>query len=236
MSPETAESLSFWANAFAITALIVGVVSAYFIWLTGDIKETALKRELLASRERTAVLESSASASQERIAQLENETAEANRRAEADRLARIKIEQRLAPRRLSDEALSRICDTMRPHAEIAPGVKQSVAVFPVSPAFETVAFANQLAACLEQAGWNVNRNSVTYGISLTVAGVGMLTSSNPRSILVGESLSAVLNGEQMFAHVLAVKRSGCEEMGYGLDEISTNPWCSQVSVFVGDRP
>src|SRR5947209_1995753 len=51
MSPELADSVNFWANWVLVGALIVGVLSTYAIVVSGNIKETALKRQLATSKE-----------------------------------------------------------------------------------------------------------------------------------------------------------------------------------------
>jgi len=56
MTPETAEWVSAWSNWFLLGSLIVGVVATFFLVVSNDVKETVLKRELAASRERIAEL------------------------------------------------------------------------------------------------------------------------------------------------------------------------------------
>lgn len=46
MSLDWAEFISFWANWTLIGALLVGLLATYGIVVSGDVKETALKREL----------------------------------------------------------------------------------------------------------------------------------------------------------------------------------------------
>ena len=74
------------------------------------------------------------------------------------------------------------------------------------------------------------------GRSFSLAGVGMLTSSNPRGIDVANALAEALIGENISAFILPAKRRGCEEMERSAEQIAADPWCSQISVFVGDHP
>src|SRR4051812_24685048 len=69
------------ADLVLVASLILGVAATYVSVKTAMVKEEYLKGELLAA--------------QTRIAEL-------NRKAEEDRLARVKIEERLAPRHLTD--------------------------------------------------------------------------------------------------------------------------------------
>ena len=46
MSLPSAEFISFWANWLLVGALVVGVIATWGIVVSGDVKETALKRDL----------------------------------------------------------------------------------------------------------------------------------------------------------------------------------------------
>jgi hypothetical protein len=83
MSPETAEWVSDWSNWALLASLVVGVAATFFLVVSSNVKEEALKKELLAANER--------------IATLGKEAEGLKAQAEADRLARIKIEEKLAP-------------------------------------------------------------------------------------------------------------------------------------------
>ena len=87
-----------------------------------------------------------------------------------------------------------------------------------------------------KAGWTVNRYPVTYGMSFSVAGVGVLTSSSPRGTTVAEHLVRALNSERIFAFVIPEKRKGCEDMENLRLRATTDPWCSSISVLIGDHP
>ncbi len=230
LSYETAASVYNWANVFLIGALLVGFVATALVVKMGNIKEAYLKRDIATANAESA-------RAHERAAQAEERTAEANKKAEEERLARVKIEEKLAPRRLTQEQQSSISEHMSSWAKL-PGTKirQSVAVFPSSPSFESAVLADQIAAVLERAGWDMNRNAVTFGMSFSVAGVGILTSSNPRSIAVAEALAEALNSERIYTFIFREQRHGCEEMNLPKDKIDTDPACSQISVFVGDHP
>lgn len=114
--------------------------------------------------------------------------------------------------------------------------RQSVAVFTTNSLFESAHLADQIASALgvgAGAGWSVNRNSAQFG--MLVSGVGLYTSSNTRGQAVAAALAATLNAEGIVAFVIEQKSKGCEE--YNLTEHpDTEPYCSHVSVMVGDHP
>jgi|GEM_PF-3152565 len=171
--------------------------------------------------------------SDERIAEL-------TEKGEQERLARVKIEARLAKRSLSQEQQGVFTSRMSEWAKL-PGTdkQQSVSVFPTSGLHEAANLANEIAVALEQAGWAVGRHPVTYlpaGWTIFVTGVGILTSSNPRGIAVAQSIADALNEQGVETTLLPEKRGGCEEQGMTQELIDAAPWCSAVSVLVGDHP
>ena len=229
-SRETASLVYDIANWGLILGLIIGVVATVFIVWMGNVKEGYLRRDLASAGTESAN-------AHERAAKAEQAAAEANRIAEGERLARVKIEEKLAPRRFSNDQLRTIASNMSKWAKL-PGtdIRQSAAVFSISSSFESASLADQIAVALKTAGWDINRFPVTFGKSYSVSGIGILTSSNARGIAVGEALSKTLNSERMFTFIIPEKRYGCEEMNMEASRIEADPACSQISVFVGDHP
>jgi len=140
------------------------------------------------------------------------------------------------PRELTDDQKSSIASKMLQWA-LLPGTNspQNAAVFPTGDLFESAHLADEIAAALEKAGWNVNRNHVTMGMPMALAGVGLFTSSNVRANTVALALANVLNGERIATFLIPVKWKGCEDQKLPGDP-DKNPWCSMVIVMVGDHP
>jgi hypothetical protein len=169
--------------------------------------------------------------------QLQRDLKEKDRQIEELKLARAKIEAKLTARRITITQATALSARMAPLAKVLGGdARQSVAVFPVSTTFEVAALADDIAAVLQDAEWDVNRNAVTFGMSFAVSGVGLLTSSNPHALDVADALASALNEAGISTSIISEKRGGCEEMGKSTDDIKRDPWCSQISVFVGDHP
>jgi len=55
-------------------------------------------------------------------------------------------------------------------------------------------------------------------------------------IAAATALAEALNDERIFSFIIPAKRGGCEEMNIPQDRIDADPWCSQISVLVGDHP
>jgi hypothetical protein len=217
------------ANWFFIGSLVVGVVSTVLIvWMAG-VKEGYWEQDRRESGERIAELATQGD-------QLRKDTAEANARAAEAQLA---LEKFRNPRVLSERQRAEIISKMHAWTTIPKsGLPQSAAVFSTDSSFEAANLANELASALGPGGakWTINRYPVMYGMSFTVSGVGILTSSSPRGIAVAENLSATLNSVGVSAFVISEKRKGCEDIESLKSVVDTDPACSSISVIVGEHP
>lgn len=199
-------SLDFWNSVssrllvFAVvTGILAAVASGLSSWIgsavTSQTQDAAGSRisaaelELQKSRERTAALDVA-------VADANARAAEANRTAEQERLARIKIEERLAeltaPRSIDANAVTRA-------ARAFPGTKFDVSVFAPDP--EAEGLAASIEAALTQAGWVVlswasgsvaitRPNKSTWGVN-TGVGAGVLVDS-PQSNPPAAAVAAVI--------------------------------------------
>ena len=133
MSPETAEWVSDFSNWALLASLVVGVAATFFLVVSSNVKEEALKKELLTANER--------------IATLGKEAEGLKAQAEADRLARIKIEEKLAPRTLTGEQQLVIIETIKPFAP------QAFEFVSYQDDQEVVQLVHTLVRLLVSAGW-----------------------------------------------------------------------------------
>lgn len=93
---------------FGAVALAVSLASSFILYkASGVMQQTADRRISEAAGVAAAANEKAASAT-ERTATLERDAAALRAQAEADRLARIRIEQKLAPRSLTGELNARV--------------------------------------------------------------------------------------------------------------------------------
>jgi hypothetical protein len=114
-SLETASRVSDVANVVLVCSLVVGVVATALIVWMGNVKEGYWDADRQRSRERVAGLESG-------VADANARAAEANRIAESERLARIKIEAGLASRHLTQEQHSKLVAALLASKERLPSV------------------------------------------------------------------------------------------------------------------
>ncbi len=135
-SLETAGWIYDIANIGLIIGLAVGIVSTILIVWMGNIKEAFLRNNLATTMERVATAEQRA--------------AEANQKAEEERLARVKIEEKIAPRYLPVEQYNILRDKLAKYA----GMAVDVIAYPGgSP--DIIPLSYQIAHLLHEANWDM---------------------------------------------------------------------------------
>ena len=170
-------------------------------------------------------------ASEATVAELQKQTAQANQKAEEDRLARMKIEQRLAPRSL-DEKQKDAIRTM-----VAPFSGTSLDVIACGDTREIGNLIASITGVLQAAGWKVRVWAAMGGAGLSVAGVPIQTQ-------VG---SDPLDNRAANAVVAALRASGIESgivepfNGTDVPMALTGPvWdqstVAKVRMLVGSKP
>jgi hypothetical protein len=110
-SPEAAEWLFSWSNIGLILSLVATAATTVGVVWMANVRDGYLKRDLAVSDERIAELGSETAQARAALGEAQGEIARANERAaeaahrasEAD-IARLTLEQKLAPRRLSNAA------------------------------------------------------------------------------------------------------------------------------------
>jgi hypothetical protein len=215
----TASSIHFWANIFLIGALVIGVISTFFVVWMGNIKEEYLNRDIANTMERAAIAEQRA--------------AEANEKAEEERLARVKIEEKLAPRFLNQAQIDVLNVKLKQYA----GTSISIITFPGTP--DIVPLSNQIVSLLHNATWIVSLANCISG-TLNVPGVVVATMSEA-NIAVAKSLVEGLNSAGI-ATVLVASMPDITPMpgvtiGYidvigSINDQSKNP----IKMLIGTKP
>ncbi|MBN8982776.1 MAG: hypothetical protein J0I29_16105 [Rhizobiales bacterium] len=134
----------WWANEIRIWGVLatafIGMVSFAATWA-----HSRWQAELSDQKEARAIIERRES--DERIAEAQARAAEANQKAEAERLERIKIEERLADRKITDQQFATIVAKVKDYA----GQQYEVVTYWDSR--EPLALANRIANALNLAGW-----------------------------------------------------------------------------------
>jgi hypothetical protein len=159
MSTSFLESISYWTGIAAVTFTAAAAVAGSFSWYFSHKLSDKKDSEFNSFREssNTAISEAQA-----RSAEANARAAEANKIAEEERLARVKIETRLAPRSLSQESRNSISQAVK---QFAP---QTFDILWYPDDQESLNFANQIFAALKDAGWILNRSDSWLGFSLTL--------------------------------------------------------------------
>jgi hypothetical protein len=135
------------------------------------------------------------SESAERIALAEQHAAEANRIAEGERLARVKIEEKIAPRRLSAEQIRTVADKLRRFTG------QRINFFATAGDAEAIGIADDILKALNgpnSAGWFPTLSAGQYS-SLVGSGIVIELSSDAdaRAREAAVTLADALRGERL---------------------------------------
>ena len=136
--------------------------------LTIDLKDKDLK--IADAGGKAATAERIADGFRLEIANANERAAQANRIAEEERLARIRIEEKMAPRRLSPAQRDQIARKLNSFAG------QKVNLLAYGGDAESIGFANDIIATFSAAGWTVN---ATNEIPSTRAIAGVLVELRP---------------------------------------------------------
>jgi len=141
-SLQTADRLFSVSNALLIVGLALTVVATVGVVWMANIREGYLKRELA---------EASAKGEEARaVAAVANErAAEANEKAETERLARIKLEAKIAPRRLSSEQRRRMV------AALSASARHQFTITSRMLDTEGADFALDISAALVESNWHL---------------------------------------------------------------------------------
>ena len=216
MSLAWAEFISFWANWVLVGALAVGLFTTYGIVVSGNVKETALKRELaeasvkvgIASEE-AAKANKTAGEANERAATLELKAKETELALEKERVARLKLELKVAPRLLTQAQQNELTQ------KLAGLEKQRVTIVASPSTSESEWFAQLLASPLADAGWKVELLPGTPTATILYP-TGVIIQYRSGSLNSLEELKDSLNSKE----ALPANTVGKFLVGVGIDAVS----------------
>jgi len=176
--------LSWIEFAMNICALLValGVAGEFFgNWIAGPIR----KRMDNAKDAEIARLNKQAGDAFERAANAEKDAAEANRIAEQERLARVKLEQRMADRDITAAQREKMVELLRTRA----GGHVSIDSL-LSEGREAFTYAAKIVTVFRDAGWSVPNPNGMRSFSSPLSGVLIDTRrDDPQSRQLGEFIA-----------------------------------------------
>lgn len=155
---------SLWVGAIAaFAALVLTTTSAFVLYYVADVAQKNLEQETQSSMERISTLDKQAES-------LRKDTAEANRKAEEEKIERLKLEAAVAPRTIGMADQQRIQETWR---RLLAGHRVSLTSYALDG--EGAMLASQIYGLLHSAGVDVDdrRASVmpmgglSFGVQVT---------------------------------------------------------------------
>src|ERR1700691_586565 len=201
-SEDWAAKLYDLANWFLVAALIIGAASTVFVVWMGNVKEEDIGRDL---------------------ATAQGQAAEAIKKAESERLARIKLEAIIAPRRLSEEQAQRFS------TELSPFSGQRIVLS--SYAFDTdgIILAGQIGKAVLAAGIVIAADEIGAHIPAHAPIIEGVRVTGTDARLVSALKSA------LWASDIAVDRKEAP-VGAELLEFTTEPKDVVATIYVGAKP
>lgn len=165
MSLSAATLLGSIANWVLVVSLIGGVVSTFVIVQTTNIKEEHWDADRLRSNERIAELSAQGEQQRKDTADANARAAEANQKAESERLERIKLETRLAPRTLDNDSAAKL----RSELTSLKGISVDIVQYPSASA-DVAPLALALRQIFDAAGLNA-KVFTPMGLDAVVTGI-----------------------------------------------------------------
>jgi hypothetical protein len=186
MSLRFLESASYWTGVFAVgltaAAAVAGLLTWYFSSKLANVREAAFNR----FKEESKVAVASAN---EKAAEATARAAEANRIAEEEKLARVKLEARLAPRLLPGESQQAVVNAIK---QFAP---QSFDIVLYADDPESTHLADDIDAICHRAGW-VEESSNSWLFTLVTGVVVEFAPSKADTVgIAGNALALALRKE-----------------------------------------
>ncbi len=242
-SAETASWLYDLANIGLIIGLVVGVVSTVLLVWMGNIKEEYLNRtivkvnadaaqSLAAAKQAEANLAGANSRAEEAkaaSAEANARAAEANKIAEGERLARVKIEEKLAPRSITREQIAGLSERLKPYAGI------SIDILQIGESPEITHFRSLIEIPLRTAGLHTLSSTAVGSGSFIGLSVGVLADANDSEKTAAIALISALNAEGITAGSAGiVKRE--DWPGFVMAPKGETSNKAPIRIYIGSKP
>jgi len=214
-------TLDNWA-AFFTLLVVLGVGGELFVHL----KQSRANKKLIAiqhaeaetQQAEIARLNKDAEAFKLDVAKANERASEANRIAEQERLARLKIEERLAPRSLTKAQAEKLT------AALLPFQGQKIEIVEYGLSREASSLSKQIQAALVAAKWDVKVIGVIGGAE-TDPGIIVLVATQQTQSLAGGTLVKTLNDEGF-----------ATRFAYDSGFFPVKPAPDVLRIFVGPKP
>ncbi|HEX5425532.1 MAG TPA: hypothetical protein VFW94_18420 [Candidatus Acidoferrales bacterium] len=186
---------------------------------------TDAKTELRKQETRAAEAEARVEGLRLNVAEAQKEAAKSNETAEKEKLARLELEARLAPRSLTPVQMNELTKSLSPFGG------QTVGIFIFGTSAEVVGITEQISEVLTRAKWTVHFGTAAAGAARGI----LIGTDSPPSSSTGEAVLALSN---------ALKSVGLSCSVYPITQMplpgaimNTNMNMKEpIRVFVGNKP
>lgn len=153
--------------------------------------------------------------------------AEANKIAEGERLARVKIEEKLAPRSITQKQIDGLSKRLKPYSGIAIDILQ------IGESPEITNFRSLIENPLRAAGLNIFSSTAVGSGSFTGLSVGVLIDANDSDKAAASALLSALNAEGVAASDAGVSKRE-DWPGFTMAPPGANK--ALIRMYVGSKP
>ena len=165
----------------------------------------------------------------ERAANAEMRAAEANQIAEGERLARVKIEERLAPRSLTARQIASLAERLKPYAGI------SIDILQIGESPEITHFRSLIETPLRKAGLRPLSSTAVGSGSFIGVSVGILVGASDPEKMAAAAILAALNAEGITTqNAGTVKRE--DWPGFVMAPTGETSNKAPIRIYVGSKP
>jgi hypothetical protein len=228
-------SFYFWASIVALIGLGISEVASHRYSERKDeltiIEQAAVQRR---HDEDMASVQHDTAQANERAAQSNARAAEATQKAEEERLARVRLEAKLAPRSMTEQERQELSDKLKPFS----GTLVDIFVIPTAGTADTVPLSRLIVSILGAAGWQIRDLRTASGGQFFPGFVVGKAAGNPSIDAAVDALVGGLNAVNIDAAVGPLFLGGGQWMtsGPGLRQralLATPP--APISITIGTK-
>ena len=233
---ELTQSVDFWNTGMLVTLVLAFVVAGAVALTTrmSIVRAKALEEvqsEIIKAKDRQLAIDLRKKDGE--IAEAKKDAAEANRTAEKERLARIKIEEKLAPRTLSDNQRQDVIQKISKYKNILVDILQ------LGDGAEQQHMRQLLSIVVRQAKWKTHEWSAPGTDPIIGIAIGVSDTATELEKSAAHDLLAALKDTRLFIDSTPPFKAGAhtpEWPGFVMGEKDIQAGIAPIRIYIGLKP
>lgn len=215
MSLSVANAIFFWANTILVVAAVLVAVSTFAAIWSGMVRERFADERISINELQTATAVADAARANESAEKLRESNLTLQARADHERAERLKLEAKIAPRRLSEHQKQMLIAALQPLRD------QKIEIVCNAANAESEKFALDFVSVFRSANWDVGGGTGLNQHLSTPAPVGIiLIKGLPKDANEGDTIAA---DEPVMVLWNAMKKAGLQDEVRGEGDIKLPP-------------